>query len=54
MMMSAFDHAIFSCLKKDKPFFLMESAPAHVNWMVYNKLKRPHVHDQFSCQTIAR
>ncbi|MBO4750890.1 MAG: beta-galactosidase [Lachnospiraceae bacterium] len=54
MMMSAFDHAILRCLKKDKPFFLMESAPAHVNWMVYNKLKRPHVHDQFSCQTIAR
>ena len=53
MMMSAFDHALLRCLKKDKPFFLMESAPAHVNWMVYNKLKRPHVHDQFSCQTIA-
>lgn len=50
---SAFDHALLRCLKKDKPFFLMESAPAHVNWMDYNKLKRPHVHDQFSCQTVA-
>ena len=53
MMESAFDHTLLRCLKKDKPFFLMESAPAHVNWMTYNKLKRPHVHDQFSCQTIA-
>lgn len=53
MMMSAFDHALLRCLKKDKPFFLMESAPGHVNWMNYNKLKRPFVHEQFSCQTIA-
>ena len=53
MMESAFDHTLLRCLKKDRPFFLMESAPGHVNWMNYNKLKRPGVHEQFSCQTVA-
>lgn len=53
MIESAFDHAIMRGLKKDKPFMLMESAPGQVNWMEYNKLKRPGVHKQFAVQAVA-
>lgn len=53
MMESAFDHALMRGLKKDRPFLLMESAPGQVNWMEYNKLKRPGVHRQFALQTVA-
>ncbi len=53
MISAAFDNAIMRGMKKDKPFMLMESAPGLVNWMPYNKLKRPGVHEQFALQTIA-
>ncbi|MBR5800977.1 MAG: beta-galactosidase [Lachnospiraceae bacterium] len=53
MFSAAFDNAIMKGMKKDKPFLLMESAPGLVNWMQYNKLKRPGVHEQFAVQTIA-
>lgn len=53
MIDTAFDNAVMRSMKKDKPFMLMESAPAQVNWMEYNKLKRPGVHEQFAVQTIA-
>ncbi len=53
MMESAFDHAIMRSMKKDRPFMLMESAPGLVNWMDYNKLKRPGVHEQFAFQAVA-
>ena len=53
MMSAAFDNAIMRCMKKDRPFLLMESAPGLVNWMPYNKLKRPGVHEQFAVQTLA-
>ena len=53
MMDSAFDNAIMRSMKKDRPFVLMESAPGHVNWMEYNKLKRPGVHEQYAIQTVA-
>lgn len=53
MMESAFDHAIMRGMKKDRPFMLMESAPGKVNWMEYNKLKRPGVHEQFAIQAVA-
>lgn len=54
MIESAFDHAIMRGLKKYKPFMLMESAPGQVNWMEYNKLKRPGVHKQFAVQAFGR
>ena len=53
MLKAAFDNSLMRCLKKDKPFMLMESAPGQVNWQQYNKLKRPGVHKQFAIQTIA-
>ena len=53
MIESAFDHALMRGLKKDKPFMLMESAPGQVNWMEYNKLKRPGVHKLFATQAVA-
>lgn len=53
MISAAFDNAIMRGMKRDKPFLLMESAPGLVNWMPYNKLKRPGVHEQFAVQTIA-
>ena len=53
MIDSAFDNALMRSMKKDRPFMLMESAPGHVNWMEYNKLKRPGVHEQFAIQTVA-
>lgn len=53
MMESAFDHALMRGMKKGQPFMLMESAPGQVNWMEYNKLKRPGVHEQFAMQAVA-
>ncbi len=53
MLESAFDHAIIRGLKKDMPFMLMESAPGVVNWMKFNKLRRPGVHMLFSTQALA-
>lgn len=53
MLESAFDHALMRGIKKDKPFLLMESAPGQVNWMEYNKLKRPGVHKLFAMQAVA-
>lgn len=53
MSRSAFDHALMRCMKKDKPFMLMESAPGLVNWHDFNKMKRPGVHRLFSLQTVA-
>ncbi|MBP5264657.1 MAG: beta-galactosidase [Lachnospiraceae bacterium] len=53
MLTSAFDHAIMRGMKKEQPFLLMESAPGLVNWMPYNKLKRPLVHEQFAVQALA-
>lgn len=48
----AMTHDAFRALKK-KPFFLMESAPSHVNWHEVNKLKRPGVHRLASLQAVA-
>ena len=48
----ALTHDAFRALKK-KPFFLMESAPSHVNWHDINKLKRPGVHRLASLQAVA-
>ncbi len=53
MLLAAFDNAIMRSMKKDTPFLLMESAPGLVNWMEYNKVKRPGVHEQFALQTVA-
>ena len=38
---------------KNKPFLLMESTPSLVNWMEYNKLKRPNMHRLSSLQAVA-
>ncbi len=53
MRESAFDHALMRGLKRGQPFMLMESTPGVVNWMEYNKLRRPGVHIQFSLQALA-
>lgn len=53
MLSAAFDNAIMRGMKKDRPFLLMESAPGLVNWMPFNKLKRPGVHEQFAVQNVA-
>lgn len=36
-----------------KPFILMESTPSHVNWKLFNKLKRPNMHKTSSLQAVA-
>lgn len=38
---TAFNHSMMRNMKPDRPFLLMESTPSLVNWMPYNKLKRP-------------
>ena len=48
----ALTHDAFRALKH-KPFFLMESAPSHVNWHDINKLKRPGMHRLASLQAVA-
>lgn len=53
MARNAFDHAVMRCMKKDRPFMLMESAPGLVNWHPYNKLKRPGIHRLFSLHALA-
>lgn len=53
MANNAFDHAVMRCMKKDRPFMLMESAPGLVNWHPYNKLKRPGIHRLFSLHALA-
>ncbi len=52
MLESTFDHAVMRGMKKDRPFLLMESSPGQINWMPYNKLKRPHVNAQFAVQAL--
>lgn len=48
----AFQHDLFRSLK-NKPFFLMESTPSLVNWMQYNKPKRPGMNTLSSLQAVA-
>lgn len=45
---TAFNHSLMRSMKRGQPFMLMESTPSQVNWMPYNKLKRPGLH-QLSC-----
>ena len=49
---TAFWHDFFRSLL-DKPFMLMESAPALVNWKPYNKLKRPNLDVLQSLQAVS-
>ena len=49
---SAMCHDLMRSLNR-RPFYLMESAPSHVNWHEYNKLKRPMVHMLSSIQAVA-
>lgn len=53
MRSTAYSHALFRSLKKDKPFMLMECTPSLVNWQRYNKLKRPGVNRLTALQAIA-
>lgn len=41
---NSFDHALIRGTKPGVPFLMMESTPSLVNWMPFNKLKRPGVH----------
>ena len=49
---TAFWHDYFRALKQ-RPFMLMESAPALVNWKEYNKLKRPGMDVLASLQAVS-
>ncbi len=48
---TAMQHDLFRSLKQ-KPFFLMESAPSAADWHNYNKLKRPGMHKLSSLQAV--
>ncbi len=50
---NAFNHVLYACMKKDRPFMLMESAPGLVNWSPYNKYKRPGIHALMSFQALS-
>jgi len=50
---TAFNHSLMRSFKRGQPFMLMESTPSQVNWMPYNKLKRPGMHALACLQTIA-
>lgn len=50
---TAMTHDVMRCLKKNKPFYLMESTPSHVNWRPVNKLMKPGVNTLSSLQAVA-
>ncbi len=50
---TAFNHSLMRSFKRGQPFMLMESTPSKVNWMPYNKLKRPGLHELACLQAIA-
>lgn len=50
---TAFNHSLMRSFKRGQPFMLMESTPSLVNWMPYNKLKRPGIHQLACLQAIA-
>lgn len=50
---TAFNHSMMRSFKKGQPFMLMESTPSLVNWMPYNKLKRPGIHALSCLQAVA-
>ena len=49
----SFIHDIYRCLKRGKPFMLMESTPSLTNWQEVCKLKRPNMHRLSSLQAVA-
>lgn len=53
MERNSFCHAIMRSMKRGKPFMMMESAPGFVNWLPYNKVRRPGVHKLSSMQAVA-
>ena len=50
---TAFVHDAFRSMKDGKPFYMMESTPAQVNWFAVNKLPDPGVHVLEAVQAIA-
>lgn len=50
---NSFYHAVMRSMKRGKPFMMMESAPGFVNWLPYNKVRRPGVHKLSSMQAVA-
>ena len=50
---TAFVHDVFRSMKDGKPFYMMESTPAQVNWFPVNKLPDPGVHVLEALQAIA-
>lgn len=53
MESNSFYHAVMRSMKRGKPFMMMESAPGFVNWLPYNKVKRPGAHKLSSMQAVA-
>ena len=51
-MATSMNFATMRSLKK-QPFLLMESTPSATNWMKYNMLKRPGMHELSSLQAVA-
>ncbi len=50
---AAMSHDFMRSLKPEKPFFVMESTPSHVNWKPVNKLMKPGVNTIASLQAVA-
>ena len=50
---TAFNHSLMRSFKRGQPFMLMESTPSQVNWMPFNKLKRPGIHALACLQAVA-
>ncbi len=46
-------HDVIRCMKKGKPFLMMESCPSATNWQDVSKLKRPGILKLASTQAIA-
>ena len=50
---TAFVHDVFRSMKGGRPFYMMESTPAQVNWKPVNKLPQPGVHVLEALQAVA-
>lgn len=46
-------HDVIRCIKKGKPFLMMESCPSATNWQPVSKLKRPGMMKLASMQAVA-
>ncbi|MCR5687290.1 MAG: beta-galactosidase, partial [Lachnospiraceae bacterium] len=50
---TAFVHDSFRSMKKDRPFYMMESSPSNVNWFDVNKIPHPGISELTAVQAVA-